>query len=67
MVVVVVALAPVVGTLDFVSLRIALRSAATRSMDLPSWSQMTDWFGHSFHSSETIILAPNVVEPAGNR
>ncbi len=71
-VVLLVMLVPVVGTLDFVSLSTAAASATTElrfqvaSQSMPSWSDVTGWFGRSFHFGST-ISAPHVVGPIGNR
>jgi hypothetical protein len=71
-VVLLVMLTPMVGTLDFVSVSTAARSA-TREFHLaptvasvPSWSQVTQWIGTSFHIT-SLISAPHVVGPISNR
>lgn len=70
-VVLLVTLAPVIGTLDIVSLSTAARSTTTElrlmptTVSMPSWSQVTGWIGTSFHM-RSLISTPHVVEPIGN-
>jgi hypothetical protein len=71
-VVLLVTLAPVASTMNFVSLSAAAHSATrelhfqTATQTMPSWSEVTGWAGRSFHFG-AVISAPHIVGPISNR
>jgi hypothetical protein len=71
-VVLLVILTPLAGTLDFVSLTTAARSATAQlrllpaQASIPSWSRMTGWIGMSLPVTSP-VPPPRVAGPVGKR